>query len=181
MSLVEEAFKEFISNIVIILPVIIITVIGYVIIIILSHFIFSPFSLIENFVLGLTLSYSASASLGYYLYKKIDVFLSYLGPSTISGLILGLFFLIFSILRIPIISLMLDALALAFNFLLLPSIYRGKIDVGETIDWISRSISLDFISFLILYILCLFSFYPVIDIITISVSSILSYLMRIRI
>ncbi|WP_148690932.1 hypothetical protein [Acidianus manzaensis] len=180
MSLIEDAFKEFVSNITIILPVIIITIIGYLIEIFLLHFVPS-FSLISNFIIGLTIMYSASASLGDYLFRKLDAFLDYLGYSTVSGLILGLFLLVFSILRIGILELLLDALALTFAVLLLPSIYKGKMDVGNTIDWISRSIGQDFISFLVLYILCLFSFYPVIDILTIPVSAILAYLMRFRI
>lgn len=179
MSIIEDSFREFVSNIGIIIPVIIITIIGFLLSYLLSHF-FHSFAIISNFILGLTLSYAISASMSYYLFKRVSNFVDYLGPSTVCGLILGLFFLIFSFVS-GALSLLLDGLALSFAVLLFPSIYKGTFDVSGTIDWIGKSIGQDVISFLILYVLCLLSFYPVIDIVTIPLSTILGYLMKIRI
>lgn len=181
MSLIDDAFKEFIGNIGVILPVIIITVIGYVFIIALPHFLPSrAVEVLSPFILGLTLAYSASASLGTYLFRKVGAFLDYLSPSTVIGLILGLFLLIFSLLP-GILSLLANGLAFSFTALLFPSVYKGRgVNVGETIDWISRSMGLDFVSFLLLYVFCLLSFLPVIDVVAIPLSLILAYLMRAR-
>lgn len=182
MSLIDDTFKEFMANLGVILPVIVITIIGYLIIIALPHVLPPRIAgIISPFVLGLTLAYSAAAALGTYLFRKVGAFLDYFTPSTAIGLILGLFFLIFSLLP-GILALLADGLAFSFAVLLLPSIYKGRgINVGETMDWISRSIGLDIVSFLLLYVFSILSFLPVIDVITIPLSSILAYLMRIRI
>ncbi|BDC18057.1 hypothetical protein [Acidianus sp. HS-5] len=177
---IEDAYKEFIQRLQLILAVIVITIIGYVISIFVDT---TPFSLISNFIVGLTLSYSVIASLAGYLYSprfsdQIDKIREYFPQSTALGLILGLFFLAFSYLSIRIgpLTFLLDGLALAFDVILSPLIFRG-ISFPKVIREIQVGIKSDFLSFVILYVLSLLSLLPLIDILAIPLDAILSYLL----
>ncbi|WP_373468400.1 hypothetical protein [Acidianus infernus] len=116
---IEDAYKEFIARLQLILAVIVITIVGYVISIFVDT---TPFSLFSNFIVGLTLSYSLVASLAGYLYSprfidQIDKIREYFPQSTALGIILGFFFLLFSYLStyIGFLAFFLDGLALAFD------------------------------------------------------------------
>ncbi|MCY0873371.1 MAG: hypothetical protein OWQ47_00315 [Acidianus infernus] len=177
---IEDAYKEFIARLQLILAVIVITIVGYVISIFVDT---TPFSLFSNFIVGLTLSYSLVASLAGYLYSprfidQIDKIREYFPQSTALGIILGFFFLLFSYLStyIGFLAFFLDGLALAFDVLLTPLIFRG-ISFPKLMKEIKVGIKSDFISFLILYVLALLSLFPLIDIIAIPLNAILSYLL----
>ncbi|NON63393.1 hypothetical protein [Acidianus sp. RZ1] len=185
MLRIEETFKEFLPKLGIILPVIIITIIGYLADLFTLKFL--PLfvnsiiaSIVADFIIGLMLSFSICTSLAGFLFtielrQEFSILKDYLSQAVMFGIVSGLFFFIF---RFIPFSIFLDALSVSFLFVLYSFTFKGKSSIGYSLDWISRAIGQDFLSFLILYLLALLSFFPVSDIICIPLGAILAYNLR---
>ncbi len=181
MQRVEEAFKELVSRLTLILPVLIIIILDFVIDLVIESII--PPTLLTRISISIIngIAYSLAVSMvfsGYMmtptLYEEWKDTSSRLNCVIGSGIILGFFFFIFS--YVPF-TILLNSLALAFLFVSFPFIYKsGMRGISESLQWISKAINDDILSFIVLYLSALLSFFPVADILLLPYGTILGYI-----
>jgi len=181
LSRVEYAFKELVSRLPIILPVIIISVVAFLLELVLLRFFPSPLTnAVVYLIEGIAFSLEAGMAFSGYIISprlsdEISDVNSRLGSVIALGVVLGVFLLVFSFLPL---SLLFDALSLSFLFLSYPFVYRSRLrGVGEALNWLSNSLQKDPLSFLVIYIASFLSFFPVADILAIPYAVILSYVL----
>jgi len=177
----EEAFKEIASRLTLILPVLIIIILDFIIDLIIEVLI--PPTLLTRISIaiinGIAFSFAVSMVFSGYmtepsLYEEWRDTSSRLNCLIELGLILGFFFFIFS--YIPY-SFLLNSLALAFLFVSFPFVYKSGIrGINQSLRWLTKAISDDIVSFIIIYISALLSFFPVVDVLLLPYGTILGYI-----
>lgn len=193
----ENAFNELLANSRLIVIVLIVAIVGAIVTAILTFLLGvgvsissiiglnSPAHLITKLILSVIVSifYMFALAISIYSYSRgWDVFQSFsnssvfLGDSIVAGIALGLVIFVFS--YIPIFGLLISSLVmmgLAFSFSL--SERRG-LKIADAMEQgfsiIPRALSYDPLSTLILYISCILSFIPILNILTIPFVAVLS-------
>ncbi|AWR94205.1 hypothetical protein [Acidianus brierleyi] len=181
MQRVEEAFKELANRLTLILPVLIIVILDFMVDLVIEVLI--PPTLLTrigiSIINGIAFSFAISMVFSGYmttpsLYEEWRDTSSRLNCIIELGIILGFFFFIFS--YIPF-GFLLNSLALAFLLVSFPFVYKSGIrGINQSLQWLTRAISEDALSFIIIYLSALLSFFPVIDILLLPYGTILGYI-----
>jgi len=192
-----QAFNELIANPHLIIIVLIVAIIGAIVVGIV--FLLLKVGLSISSIIGLTppteviarlilsiiigIFYMFALSISIYSYSRgwgIGQSFSnsplFLSDSIIAGIALGLVTFVFSF--VPIINLLIDALVMMGLAFSISISERSGLKIADTMERgfssISRSLSSDPLSLLVLYLFCILSFVPILNIFTIPYVAVLS-------
>ena len=192
-----QAFNELIANSRLIIIVLIVAIIGAIVVgIVLSLLrigvsissiigLESPTEVIVRLILSIIIGifYMFALSISIYSYSRgWGIWQSFsnsplfLSDSIIAGIALGLVTFVFSF--VPIVNLLIDALVMMGLAFSISISERSGLKIADTMERgfssISRLLSFDPLSLLVLYLFCIFSFIPILNIFTIPYVAILS-------
>ena len=193
-----QAFNELIANSRLIIIVLIVAIIGAIVVGVLSLLLGVGLSissiisleslttevivrLILSVIIGIFYMFALSISIysysrGWGIWQSFSNSPLFLFDSIITGIALGLVSFVFSF--VPIVNLLIDALVMMGLAFSISISERSGLKIADTMERgfssISRLLSFDPLSLLVLYLFCIFSFIPILNIFTIPYVAILS-------